>query len=57
VGTWQRPGKDLYLRFYQHGTLHHAHGADDDPYAVDQVRFEGTQMYIKTFKVSGVPDC
>lgn len=58
VGTWHRPGKDLYLRFYQHGTLHHAHnGPDGDPHAVDQVRFEGTKMHIETFKVSGVPDC
>jgi hypothetical protein len=57
VGTWYWPGEGLYLRFYEDGMLHHAHGCDDEPYAVYEFRFEGTRMVIRTVSVSGVPHC
>lgn len=57
VGTWYWPGEGLYLRFYEDGMLHHAHGCDDDPYAVSEYWFEGPRMVIRTVSISGVPPC
>lgn len=57
VGTWYNPNKNIYLRFYEDGTFHHAHGLDDEPHAINEFQFEGEEMFIKTISVSGVPSC
>ena len=60
MGTWHNEGKDIYLRFYEDGTLHQSHSLDNldnQPYAISEVWFEGTQMSLKETAVSGVPSC
>jgi hypothetical protein len=57
VGTWYWLGEGLYLRFYEDGTLHHARGFDDEPYAVDQFGFQGQWMVLRTISSSGSPYC
>jgi len=60
LGTWYNPNKKLYLRFYEDGILHHSHlldALDAAPYAKGEIWFEGTQLYMKTVEVHGVPDC
>ena len=60
IGTWHSSRKNLYLRFYGNGTLHHSHSLDSldyQPYAISEIWFEGTQMYLKEKAVSGVPSC
>jgi len=60
MGTWHNEGKGIYLRFYEDVTLHQSHSLDNldnQPYAISEVRFEGTQMLLKETAVSGVPSC
>jgi len=60
VGVWQSPAKGLYFRFFEDGILHQAHSLDrldTEPYAISEIWFEGTQMYLKEKAVSGVPSC
>jgi len=60
IGTWHSSRKNLYLRFYGNGTLHQSHSLDSldyQPYAISEIWFEGTQMYLKEKAVSGVPSC
>jgi hypothetical protein len=60
LGTWHRPGRDLYIRFYDDGTWHQAHALstlDDSPYAICEIWFEGTQLFVGECSVSGVPSC
>jgi hypothetical protein len=60
MGTWHNEGKGIYLRFYEDGTLHQSHslgGLDNRPYAISEVWFEGTQIFLKETAVSGVPSC
>lgn len=60
VGTWHAERKAVYLRFYEDGTLHQSHSLDsldNEPYAISEVQFEGTQMSLKETAVSGVPPC
>ena len=60
IGTWYNDGKAVYLRVYEDGTLHQSHSLDNldnQPYAISEVQFEGTQMFLKETAVSGVPSC
>lgn len=60
VGTWHAEGFRVYLRFTEDGTVHYARALeslDAEPYATAQIRFEGTQMFMKEVAVSGVPSC
>jgi hypothetical protein len=60
VGTWQAEGFRVYLRFEEDGTLRYARALeslDAEPYAIAQIRFGGTQMFMKEVAVSGVPSC
>jgi len=60
IGTWYNVGKSVYLRFYEDGTLHQSHlldRLDNQPYAISEIRFEGSQMFLKETAVSGVPSC
>ena len=59
VGTWHNSGAG-YLRFYKDGTFHWARALDNldsQPNAINEFRFEGTQMILKEVSVSGVPGC
>ncbi len=60
AGVWQSQAKGLYFRFFEDGILHQAHSLDSldtEPYAICEIWFEGTQMYLKEKAVSGVPSC
>jgi hypothetical protein len=60
TGTWQNKSAEVYLRFYEDGTLNNADSAeklDNQPYARSEIRFEGTQMSLKETAVVGVPSC
>ena len=59
VGTWH-VANTKYLRFYEDGTAHQARSQealDDQPYAINEVSFEGTRMSLKEIAVSGVGSC
>lgn len=60
AGTWHNEGTEMYLRFYEDGTLHNAdspENLENQPYATSEIRFEGTQMSLKETAVAGVPSC
>jgi hypothetical protein len=60
TGTWQNKSAEVYLRFYEDGTLNNADSVeklDNQPYARSEIRFKGTQMSLKETAVDGVPSC
>jgi len=59
AGVWHNSRKGLYFRFNEVGTLEQANspGGLDFPFAVLDIWFEGTQMYLKEKEVYGVPSC
>jgi hypothetical protein len=60
AGSWQKTIGAGCIRFQDDGTFRQARrlGAlDDSPFAICEIWFEGTQLFVGQCTVSGVPPC
>lgn len=60
AGPWKKTRGVGYIRFYEEGSFHQARALEDldsHPFAICEIWFEGTQMFIGQCSVSGVPPC